>query len=204
MAALSDRDAREWHQLAGRITDVLEVRLDRRVMANRALVAGRRWRLEPLRPALVRARAAARLEADGTAGVLCTDVRAFYPSVDPSVLYRCLSSVAVDRSDAGLAADMVEEWANLGHPGLPIGPPGSAVLANAVLAPVDRRLQDLRWLRWVDDYLVALPSQSAAATAVDRLDDALENLGLRRSEAKTFLVDGGPLRWPGGWSSVIS
>jgi hypothetical protein len=202
MAVLSGRDARAWHALAGRIAEALEVGLDRRVLANRAVIAGRRWGLEPLRPALARARTAARLET-GAGSVLGTDVRAFYPSVDPSVLYRCLTGLAIDRADAGLAADMVDGWAGHGHPGLPIGPPGSAVLANAVLAPVDRHLRDLRWLRWVDDYLVALPSEDAGATVVERIDDALADLGLRRSEAKTVLVDEGPVRWPGGWSSAI-
>jgi Reverse transcriptase (RNA-dependent DNA polymerase) len=203
MAVLSDCDAGAWDALAGRIAGVLERTLDRRVMANRALVGRSRWRLERLRPSLRRARSAAHLGTGRAPEVLGTDVRAFYPSIDASVLFRCLNQSRVDRADASAAADMVEGWATLGHPGLPIGPPGSAVLANAVLAPVDRRLRDLRWLRWVDDYLFALPSRTAAATTLDRIDDALGDLGLRRADAKTFLVDGGPLRWPGGRTSLI-
>jgi hypothetical protein len=189
MARLSTRDAAVWNSLAGRVARIVEPRLDPRVLATRAVVTPLGWRQAPLGPALRRARRAAEALA-GRGAVLATDVHDFYPSVRSEVLGRSLRHAGADRADARLAEEMLEGWGDGGLRGLPIGPPGSAVLANAVLLPVDRAIGDTPFLRWVDDYLLADPA------ALPRLDDALRRVGLRRSERKTRTTD--PLPWPGG------
>lgn len=197
MATLSPRDAAAWHRAAGRIAEVTEPRLSSRVLANRITSPGPAWTLEPLGPALRRARrAAARLQPSGSL-VLRTDVCAFYPSVTPPALYRALRRLDVPIEDAGTAADLLEGWGGDGYAGLPVGPAASAVLANAVLATADAAIGGA-FLRWVDDYLIPLPTEQAGAVALERLDGALARLGLRRSGPKTRLVDGqGSGRWLG-------
>jgi hypothetical protein len=97
----------------------------------------------------------------------------------------------------------VEGWGGEGYAGLPIGPPGSAVLANAVLAPVDRALADVPYLRWVDDYLIGAESERTAVEILERIDDQLERLDLQRSAAKTSVFVGGQeLTWPGRASAL--
>jgi reverse transcriptase-like protein len=196
MAVLSERDAIAWHRLAGRIAEVTEPRLSRRVLANRIAAPGPRWALEPVGPALGRARTAARRL--GGPLVIRTDVAGFYPSVIPSALFRALRRLGVLAEEAGTAADMLEGWGSDGYPGLPIGPPGSAVLGNAVLASVDAEVDGHSFLRWVDDYLIAVPTERAAVATIERIDAALHRLGLRRAVPKTHLIGGpGPVRWLG-------
>lgn len=195
MARLSPRDAATWEALAGRVARVLEARLDRRVLAARAVVTRRGWRPAPVGPALRRARAAA--EALVRRGpVLATDVESFYASVRPEVLCRGLRAAGAGREDAGLAAAMLEGWGSDGLPGLPIGPRGSAVLANAVLLPVDAALGATPFVRWVDDYLLGDPD------ALARLDEALNRVGLARSIRKTRA--GEVLPWPGSGASIAA
>jgi hypothetical protein len=68
---------------------------------------------------------------------------------------------------------------------------------------VDRALANVDFLRWVDDYLVAAPSERAAAEILERLDEALAGLGLRRAMAKTRILQGGrSITWPGGASML--
>lgn len=194
MAELSPRDARAWRDLAGRVAHSLEPRLGPRVLAGRAVLLGSGWRPAPLAPALRRARrAAAALARRGV--LLRTDVRAFYPSVTPEALAAALLRAGADPGDARLAADLLEGWGSEGYAGLPVGPPASAVLANALLRGADAVLDGLAFLRWVDDYLIALPGEARAAPALDALDGALDALGLARSPPKTRL-DRDPL-WPG-------
>jgi len=201
MARLSSRDAAAWHHVAGRVAEVLEPRLDPRVLANRTEVARQRWRLAPLGPALDGARRRAGELAREARFVVRTDVAAFYPSVTPRVLHRALAPMC--SQEARSAAGMLDGWGSEGYGGLPIGPPGSAVLANAVLASVDRALANVPFLRWVDDYLVAAPSERAAAEILERVDEALAGLGLRRAMAKTrILVGRRNITWPGGGSMV--
>jgi hypothetical protein len=134
-----------------------------------------------------------------------TDVEEFYASVTPPVLSRALTAVGAPE-DSQLAAGMLETWCTDGYQGLPVGPVGSAVLANAVLRSVDEALSSLRFVRWVDDYVIALPSDRAASEILERLDTSLERLGLRRSVPKTGVFDGlGGVAWlqhgPGGVAS---
>jgi hypothetical protein len=187
MARLSDRDARRWHALAGRIVPEVERSLPGNVLANRAFGGAAGWVLEPVGPALRRARHAGEALA-GAPVLLHTDVSAFYASVSPAVVVSTLRALGVEPGAARTAAEMLEGWGADGYPGLPIGPPGSAVVANAVLAPVDAALDRYRSLRWVDDYLVAVSSDRDAEEALERIDHALAGLGLVRSEPKTRIA----------------
>lgn len=190
-AVLSPRDDRTWNALAGRVASRLEPQLDHRVAANRTVGAPNHWQLETIGTAFLRARAIAPKR-----GLLMrTDVEEFYASVTPPVLSRALTAVGAPE-DSQLAAGMLETWCTDGYQGLPVGPVGSAVLANAVLRSVDEALSFLQFVRWVDDYVIALPSDRAASEILERLDTSLERLGLRRSVPKTGVFDGlGGVAW---------
>ena len=196
MARLSERDARAWHGLAQRIGQTIEPRLSPWVLANRGPVA-----LRPLSIAstLRRARSAAHRLASSTDLVLRTDVRSFYASVTPSIAFRSLVDLAVEREVATRTSTMLEGWGSEGYEGLPIGPPGSAVIANAVLASVDSDLWPLPFLRWVDDYLIAAEERQLPLL-VERLDESLSRVGLERSAPKTeAIARGAPFVWPGAY-----
>jgi Reverse transcriptase (RNA-dependent DNA polymerase) len=187
IARLSARDARAWHAIAGSVVPGLENRLGPEVVANRALGAGRRWRLEGLGASLGRLRRMIRpLTGAAARGALLvsTDVRDFFPSVSPEAVARALLNAGATPEDAAKAATMLEGWGSLGYRGLPIGPRASAVLANAVLRPVDRAV-DAPFVRWVDDYLAVVDDERHAAEVLDRMDEALARLGLSRSDRKT-------------------
>jgi hypothetical protein len=189
MARLSARDAARWRALAGRVAGLVERALSPRVLANRVLGGGAGWVLEPVGPALRRARAV----GDGLAATgitLRTDIAAFYASVTPSILAGALRAVGAGRGDATVAGNLLEGWGSEGYGGLPIGPPSSAVMANAVLAGADRSLRRFPFVRWVDDYLVSVPHDRAVGEALDELDEALAGLGLARSEGKTVVGEG--------------
>ncbi len=197
MAVLSDRDAARWHAIGGRVTAAAEPRLDGRVVANRALRLGPRWVLLPVGPALRRARRLSAAMARRSESLLRTDVASFYHSITPATLHRALIATGVEAADARAAAAMLEGWGSDGYPGLPIGPPASAVMANVVLREVDAAVGP-PFVRWVDDYLVAVASDRQARQVLERLDEGLRCLGLSRSVAKTHLLPGrGVPRWLG-------
>jgi Reverse transcriptase (RNA-dependent DNA polymerase) len=196
MAALSERDDGRWYRLAGRVAEVVEPKLPGSVLANRAVGPWPSWGPRALGPAL----AAARRRASRLRGavVLRTDVADCYPSVRPPVVFAALTGLGVPDPVARDAADLVDGWGSEGSPGLPVGPAGSAVIANAVLASADAILGPHPFLRWVDDYLVGLPSEGAALEVLDRLQEALARLDLRLAPEKTTVVEAGPsVRWLG-------
>ena len=187
MARLSERDGSTWYALAERVGATIEPRLSPRVLANRGPVPARPL---PAGPSLRRARSAARRLAGSADLLVRTDVRSFYPSVTPSVAFRSLVRQAVEPEVATRTASMLEGWGSEGYEGLPIGPPGSAVIANAVLASVDGDLGPRPFLRWVDDYLIAAPEREVPSL-LERLDESLARLGLERSEPKTTVIGRG-------------
>lgn len=189
MATLTDRDAAAWHALAGRVARQLEPKLSVSILANRAVLAPDEWHLEQVGSALARARVLARGLARSSPLLLRTDVAGFYPSVTPGMLSQALTEAGACQEDARQAARFLDGWGSHGYAGLPIGPPGSAVLGNAVLAPVDRALCGVRFLRWCDDYVVAVPSERTAAEVLGRLDEALDRVDLSRAATKTRLTE---------------
>jgi hypothetical protein len=196
MATLSDRDAARWYRLAGRVAEVVGQQLPPPVLANQEVGTEPSWRPRPLGPAL----AAARHSARGLTGplMLRTDVADFYPSVRPSVLFATLTGLGLPSGVSGAVADMLDGWGSEGSPGLPVGPPGSAVMANALLASADAAMGPCPFLRWVDDYLVGVGSEGIALEVLDRLREALGRLGLRLARSKTALLEAGPrIRWLG-------
>jgi hypothetical protein len=171
------------------VAQALEPRLRPEVVANRVRPAGAGWRLETFETSLPRLRrmlrAAQRAPSD-PAVLLSTDIQDFFPSVSPGPVARALESLGAPGPDVAEAAAMLEGWASLGYPGLPIGPPTSAVLANAVLRSVDEAVR-VPFVRWVDDYLAVVRGEAQAAEILERMDEALARLGLSRSSRKTRL-----------------
>jgi hypothetical protein len=204
MAVLSDRDARRYASLAGRAASAVEAASLPGVVASRVRFGTRGWSLVPVGPSLRAARSRAAALARRSPFLLRTDVASFYPSVDPAVACRALVDRSVDGTIAAETADLLEGWGSEGYPGLPVGPPGSAVVANAILDAVDRALGGFPFLRWVDDYLIGVDTASRTEAVLDRLDEALAGVGLRRSERKTSLWPSpAGVVWPGGQASGL-
>lgn len=196
MAVLSGRDAEAWADLSTRIAAPLNRTLHPGVLGDRigAGLAGAN-----LRRAIHRARSLATRLAKTSALVVRTDVADFYPSVDPVVLHRVIAGAGAEPEDARLAADMLEAWGAHGYAGIPVGPAPSAVLSNAVLRPVDEALGGFRLLRWVDDYLIGARGEREAQEVLDRMDESLGALGLKRQPRKTRVGRG-----TGGWLRTCS
>jgi hypothetical protein len=171
----------------------VETRLLPAVMANRvarALVAPPRIELEPWAAARTRFEAAAAALAASARGVLLTDVRDCYGSITPHVAARALRWMGVGAGPTAGIEGFLRNLSGAGVRGLPIGPAPSAVLANAVLADVDRALvgAGFRHLRWVDDLLVFLEASADAARALRVVSNALRSLGLEVAVEKTRTV----------------
>jgi hypothetical protein len=184
-----DAETRDrYADLVARSADAIEALLSPAVMANR--VAS--WELDPpelrLRPWRVeRRRFAARLAdlAAGPGAIAFADVHRCYSSISPAMVGRALR-----RAGLGTAREiegLLRALERVGVRGLPVGPDASAVLANAVLAQVDRTLagEGIEYLRWVDDIVVTAADPWAALSAIRR---AVERIGLRLNEGKTRIV----------------
>lgn len=148
--------------------------------ANRTDRSGR---LLPVQPARRRWRTALEraVAARPSGAIVVSDVRACYASIDRRVLLRA----GIDETDllAFLAA-----LERLGVPGLPVGPPPSAILANAVLGWADaavRARTGVVPIRWVDDVVFVAEAPSAAVRAFDVWRRSLASLGLEPNDAKT-------------------
>jgi len=201
LAILDPATRDRYVRLVAASADAVEAGLCDAVVANRV----RSWRLEPpelrLRPWRVERRVfAARLSALAASSdaIAFADVRRCYPSISAATVGEAL------RRDGIGAADGLErllcELQDAGVTGLPVGPEPSAVLANAVLARVDRALSEagIQHLRWVDDLVLAAKDPGSALGV---LRDALANVGLRLNERKTHVVVG---RGPIGARTVVS
>src|SRR5437867_10933280 len=140
LTVLGPEDARAYGAEVARASGTIERALGPEVFANRAR-PGRRFALEPWGPAWRRfVRARQSLVSTGRV-VVKADVRECYPSIHPKVVERMLLRLGCRARDVGMLRRWLDGFQDLGVSGLPIGPEPSAVLANAVLAPVDGALR---------------------------------------------------------------
>jgi hypothetical protein len=179
--------------LVARVAADVEAALSPVVAANRLLS----WSVDP--PALryrawrdERASFGARLaDLAGEDGCLVfADVRECYPSIRPEIVGRALFAIGCAPLHAVAVVGFLRRLACIGIGGLPVGPEASPVLANAVLAFLDRNLaaSGIRHLRWVDDVVAAVREPSDAERALATMRAALAPLGLELNEAKTRVV----------------
>jgi hypothetical protein len=131
---------------------------------------------------------------------LWTDVSACYASISPRAVRDALEAVEEPTARVAACVDVLEDLSAAGVEGLPVGPPASAVLANAVLSAGDHALRDagFRFVRWVDDWCVEVGSEARAARALGFLGRALGPAGLRLNDAKTRLAEPGASGCPSG------
>ena len=120
------------------------------------------------------------------------DISDCYGSIEAATVGRSLRSLGVHDAAVDVVVEILRSFDARGVRGLPIGPPASAVLANAVLAPVDRVLAEASGgpvLRWVDDVVVfaAVPARAMATQAA--FSRSLRDLGLTPHPTKSATVD---------------
>jgi len=123
--------------------------------------------------------------------VVVSDVRDCYASIDPAVIGGRLRMLGVPPAHVEEIASWLRAFRDLGIDGLPVGPSGSALLAEAVLALGDDALRSTgaSFVRWVDDVAIFAPDRRARAAALGALREAWASLGLEMHEQKTRLLD---------------
>lgn len=193
MAQLDPEDAHAYSTAVARVAPHVEERLGPRVTANRvrSLSTGVVV-LEPLWLSRRRFRAALTgWETRPPRALVLADVRACYASVTPRVVFDRLVLSGCHPAEAGAVTTLLERFAGDGVPGLPVGPPASGVLANAVLAAADGAVAacGAEHVRWVDDFVVAATSGVEAWCLLAVLREALGALGLALAGEKTRVIE---------------
>ena len=188
-----------FHVATARVADRIESLLGPQVIAERLAATsdlsmdGDGW-ISPWKDARV---AFERQRAELSVGrvLLRTDVRNCYGSMPPALIGASLLACGCHPSEAEAIMAILESLQKRGIRGLPVGPAASSVLANAVLLRADRSVEGVRYIRWVDDYLLFLPDRRSALRALDRLADAMADLGLTLAQEKTSI---------GAWDGTLS
>jgi hypothetical protein len=161
------------------------------VMGNRARTGTRGVDLQPWASARRRFQREVALAAASSRAAFVGDVLECYASIRPSAVERSLSDLGAPPGDVARVCDLLRGFEERGLPGLPVGPAPSAVLANAVLAPVDRALREAAGgpvFRWVDDVVAFTSSRAGAERAAGAFHRALEELGLEAHPLKCRLT----------------
>lgn len=191
LVRLRPSDSLALHSATARVAPLIEASMTADVLADRLLDPwhlsedGTSW-LAPWRPA--RRVFDSRLrELSMESLVLRTDVKDCFGSITPPVVESALLGIGCDPAESATVGQILDGLASQGVRGLPVGPPASTVLANAVFAGVDRLLGGSPHLRWVDDIIVFCEDAAEAAAILSRLQRVLAQAGLAIAWGKTSL-----------------
>jgi hypothetical protein len=191
---LGERDRRRYETAVAAAVPAVERGLSHGVIANRARPHSAGFTLEPFVNARRRyARSVAETPDSGSLrAAFIGDVHDCYGSIGPQVVSRSLRTLRVPDEAVQRIDEILRAFHSLGVRGLPIGPEASAVLANAVLAPVDLAIAAAAAgpvFRWVDDVIAFSPDVAGARRAERAFARALEELGLASHPGKCTVVD---------------
>jgi len=135
--------------------------------------------------------AAARSEAEKHAYILRCDISDFYPRIYHHRLENALKR-ATEKSDVvNRIRDLVSAIAAGPSYGLPVGGPAARLLSELLLNSVDRLLiaEGIKFIRFVDDYIVFAESRESSHSALIRLSELLlTNEGLSLQKTKTRIL----------------
>ena len=178
---LGDQERRLFVDAVAAVVPAVERGLANGVMANRARTAGPGVELQPWASARRRFRREVAAAARASGAVFVGDVADCYASIPTVAVERALADLGVGTDDVARVCDVLRTFEERGVRGLPVGPAPSAVLANAVLRPVDRALREAAdgpVFRWVDDVVAFASGRRAAERIAAAFHRTLEDAGL--------------------------
>lgn len=193
LTRLDAGDDARFGRAVGWVLPEIERSLGPGVVANRAILGPDRAPLVrpfPSARAEFRRRLVAMLSTERRATVVVTDVRDCYPSMRPERVVARLREVGCQARELDEVRAWLVWFAERDIAGLPIGPAGSAILANVALGVGDEAARDagLRFVRWVDDFVFVARSRRHAIAGLDAVRQALARSGLELHDAKTELI----------------
>jgi len=143
-----------------------------------------------------------RMLADGKT-VLVADIEDYFGSVSQPLIENALKRAGLDDATIDGIGDTIQRINSIPdrtgttRNGLPVSQDDLFwYVADLVLRPVDQRLAQhagiAGYLRWVDDFFLAVDSTAATASALHVLSAALAPMGLRLNLSKTRVLDSLP------------
>ncbi len=193
LTVLGPRDLRRYEAAVAAVVPAVERSLGEVAIANRARPVAAGLRLEPWSRARDRYRRKVAAAVTGPFRVAFVgDVRDCYGSITHGEVARALRCIGAHEDDVEAVVETLRGFEERGVRGLPVGPPPSAVLANAVLAPVDRAVAgavDGPVLRWVDDVVACATARQSVRRAAAIFERSLAELGLAPHEGKSSTID---------------
>lgn len=132
-------------------------------------------------------------EALNAAGsvVVQTDISNFYEHIYHHRLENIIRDLGAANSTVAVQVDRILSKLAAGRSfGLPVGGQCARILAEVMMAPIDRSLSDagIIWHRYVDDFTLICNSQHDAYKALSVLSHALADYGLSLNRTKTTIL----------------
>jgi hypothetical protein len=123
--------------------------------------------------------------------VVSTDIADFYNRIYHHPLQNALGAATKKGQHVKAIMRMLSQWTYGVSYGIPVGPAPTRILAEVVLADVDRALldEDIEFCRFSDDFRLFAKSEREAFSQLAKLANYLhENHGLHLSERKTDIT----------------
>lgn len=115
--------------------------------------------------------------------IIKADIKSYFASIRHDVLFDAVARVISCRPTIALWRRIARAYGHEAGIGLPVGALTSQLAANVVLDQLDHAITDHagvgRYVRYMDDTVIVLPSKSAAQAVLVTLEDEVTRLGLR-------------------------
>ena len=189
MAWLNPYDDLHLRIVVGRVALAVEAALDPDVFSYRLADDPPAWSVRDVRVAfrLRRERARELFTATGCNAIAVTDVRHYYPSVEPGVVMDALRQASSPHGAVTLIGDLLRDLEPMGAPGgLPIGPEASGLLGNIVLLALDKAIscRVRGHIRYTDDSWIFLRAETEWPEVREAYIRSVSDLGLEVNASK--------------------